>query len=183
MKQLGVLFLVVSPPSFAAEYLELVESKVYETSGSAEEISKRGELCIAQHVRNDPIRISDSADNLLGLGLAKRSTGEIPGGAVIVKADPAAGTVIATVRTPWSQLLTKNFTQSTLTFLAKEGRFKIQFTSIETLQQNTGYAENNGFVRQGKWIGSSWEKVQKALLETAEKVATCTAGTKASNDW
>jgi hypothetical protein len=84
-------------------------------------------------------------------GDIKRSTDQLGGGPVIVSSDPAAGGVIANSRVNWSQLMSAQVTQSTLTFMSKDGRFKIQHTNIGTLQQSTGYAENDEFTRQGKW--------------------------------
>lgn len=183
MIRFAFIFILVTPTVYATEYLELVESKVFDAPGSVGDITKRGELCIGQNVRNDPVQISDNAGNVLGMGLGSRSTGQIEGGPVIVKSDPDSGMVIANARISWNQLIVKNVTQSTLTFLAKDGRFKIQFTNIETLQKSTGTLENDGFSKQGKWFGSSWEKVQKTLLETAEKVAVCVMQPQTSADW
>ena len=183
MKRFALVLALLPAAALAAEYLELVESKVYETSGMAAEIAKRGETCIARIVRNDAVRISDSASNLGGFGQPKRSTDQMSGGPVIVSSDPAAGIVVANSRVNWSRMLSAQVTQSTLTFMSKDGRFKIQHTNIETLQLSTGYAENEGFTRQGKWTGSAWEKVEKALQETSDKVAQCVMAPPANDAW
>ena len=183
MKRFTLLLALFPAVSVSAEYLELVESKVYETSGTAAEIAKRGESCIARTVRNDAVRISDNASNVGGFGQPKRSTDELSGGPVIISSDSAAGIVVANSRVNWSTMLSAQVTQSTMTFLSKDGRFKIQHTNIETLQLSTGYAENDGFTRQGKWTGSSWEKVEKALQQSSDKVAQCVLKPASSDNW
>jgi hypothetical protein len=183
MKRFTLLLALFPAASLAAEYLELVESKVYETPETAAEITKRGEICIARIVRNDAVRISDNVSNLSGFGQPKRSTDQLSGGPVIISSDPAAGIVVANSRVNWSRMLSAQVTQSTVSVMSKDGRFKIQHTNIETLQLSTGYAENDGFTRQGKWTGSSWEKVEKALQETSDKVAQCVLKPTSPDNW
>jgi hypothetical protein len=77
MKRFALVLVLFPAAALAAEYLELVESKVYETSGTAAEIAKRGETCIARIVRNDAVRISDSASNLGGFGPRASCTDEL----------------------------------------------------------------------------------------------------------
>ena len=80
-----------------AEYLEQVESEVFEAKEEAKEIANRAKACIAQHVRNDEVRITDSAASsgpfpTLAVGSAGHSDG-IAGGDVVVHADLEGGKI------------------------------------------------------------------------------------------
>ena len=71
--------------------------------------------------------------------------------------------------------------QSTLTLLAKDGRFKIRHTNIKYLQKSTGGSSNDGYMSVTKRWGTGWEDVQTELFALSKKVATCIQKKEADN--
>jgi len=180
----ALLAALASSSAVAAEYLEMVESPVFEAPGAASEIVKRAQLCASRILRNDEVRIADSAAGggfipIPGAG----KTGGVTGGNVLVSVDPEQGIMVANSRIDYRAMLTARNARSTLTLLAKDGRFKIQHTNIETLQKSTGYVENDGYTRQGKWKGAGWEKAQDALQSVSVRLAECIKQPAAGSDW
>jgi len=180
--------MLISSFASAAEYLEEVESEVYQASGSAQEISKRAKRCIAQIVRNDEVRISDSSTgtgifSAFSGGGGQGHSGGVSGGDVIVDADIEGGIITANNRVDYSSKMLTHNVQSTMTFLAKDGRFKIRHTNIQYLQKSTGSMHNTGYQRVGKWWGSGWEDAKEALDEVSKKVADCVISGPKKEDW
>ena len=171
-----------------AEYLEEVESEAYQTNGTLQEISKRTKTCIAQLVRNDEVRISDAASGTGPFSFATGGggpghSGGIQGGAIIVDADIEVGVITANNRVDYTSKLLAHNVKSTMTFLAKEGRFKIRHTNIEYLQKSTGSMHNTGYSRVGKWWGSGWKDAEEALQGISAKVAACVQAGPKKEDW
>lgn len=111
MKLSGYLLMLVCMPCMADQ--QIVESQVFETTGTQAEISKRGESCIARFVRNEqmnnrytsgPVIVSVQADSV------------IANNRLFIKAKSFLGI---------DEVL-----QSTLTFMAKDGRFKLRHDNI-----------------------------------------------------
>lgn len=174
MRRLWLLVALTGSAAQGAEYLELVESTVYETTGTAAEITQRAQTCISQNVKNDSFQTQDSSTGILSSSLITKPRENLAGGAVISSVDIAAGTIVANNRVSWSGMFgAVSSTQSTLTFLAKDGRFKIQHTNIATASRDTGALENSGYIKQGKWRMAGWQKAQAALESVTEKVARC----------
>jgi hypothetical protein len=184
---IALLFIVPSV-TYGAEYLEEVESEVYQTNGTIQEISTRAKTCIAQIVRNDEVRISDSVSGtgpLAGLtgGTGGGHSDGVQGGQVLVDADIDAGMITANNRIDYKSMLLTQNVKSTMTVLAKEGRFKIRHTNIEGLQKSTGYMHNTGYSRVRKGWGSGWKDTEKALMGISEKVAACIQTSPNQKDW
>ncbi len=170
-----------------ADYLEEVESEVYQANGTVQEISRRAKTCIVQLVHNDEVRISDSASGTgpfsIPIGGGPGHSSGIQGGPVIVDADIDAGTITANNRVDYTSKFLAHNVKSTITFLAKEGRFKIRHTNIEYLQKSTGSVHNTGYSHVGKWWGSGWEDAREALLRISARVATCVQTLPKKEDW
>lgn len=182
------LFAIVLLPCAAIaktpEYLELVESPVFETPGTQQEITKRGLTCITQIVRNDEFKMRDATGPMVGgFSMTRKSSAAAPS-QVILNADENTGTIVANSRVTYPGGITgASNTRTTLTFLAKEGRFKIQHTNIETASESTGYLANPGYTKQGKWRFSQWEKADAALQSLSTKIAECVMKSTTSGDW
>jgi hypothetical protein len=173
--------LLISNHSFASdyEYLEAVESDVYQTAGTTQEISNRAKLCMAQILHNDEVRISDATSGtgpLPSLTGAFRETGHssgISGGNVFVDIDIENGTITANNRVNYSAAFISRNVKSTIVFQAKEGRFKINHSAIEYLQKSTGNLHNSGYMRIAKAWGTGWSDAEEALKVVTDKIATC----------
>lgn len=184
-RRAALLLACIATPALAAEYLELVESPVFEAPGTAADIVKRGQVCASRLLRNDEVRIADAAaGGLIPIPGASRTDG-VAGGAVLVSVDPDQGVLVANSRVDyrvWGGTIARN-ARSTVTLLAKDGRFKIQHTNIETLQKSTGNLENDGYTKQGKWKGAGWEKAEAALQDVSTKLAECIKQPASGADW
>jgi hypothetical protein len=165
-------------------YLDTIESPVFEATGTAQEIAKRAMLCIPRIVRNDEVTIKDTATTLLGPVAPPEKSRGVGGGQVIVSSDIESATIVANSRVdfPGTMGLGRN-ARSTITFQAKDGRFRITHSAIETLQKDSGITTNVGYTKQGKGWGSGWEKAQTALEGVSAKIADCVSKPAASTDW
>jgi hypothetical protein len=185
-KLIFIYFAAIIPcTTLAADYLEETESPVYETKGTAQEIAKQGKSCIAQIVRNEEVRIADSA---AGTGVFSPPGSEghsdgIEGGAILIDADIEQGVVSANNRVDYTSSMLAYNVKSTITLLTKDGRFKIKHTNIEYVQKNTGSTHNNGYIKVGKWWGTGWKKADAALQGVSEKVSKCIQASTEKEDW
>jgi hypothetical protein len=150
---LALLLALSTPP----DYLTLVQSPVYETPGAPPEIARRGETCMAR---------------LLASGRA--------GGQVIVSSDPHGGAVVATNAMEYRDGLLMWQMRSRVTLQARDGRFRIEHTSIERFNEQAG-----GWTPVGKWWGSGWVKAEDALKAVSASIAACVTGPAegAGDDW
>lgn len=187
MRRSALILALIALPA-AADTLDAVESDVFPAEGiSAAELAKRGKTCIAQTVRNDEVRIADSASTpgLFGFGLPP-STGNVrgvTGGDVIVDADLEAGIITANSRTEYSSMLIGYNVKSLLTLMTKDGRFKIRHTGIERLQKDSGTMANDGYGPIHKQWGTGWEAAQEALQTLSTKLADCIRANPKGGDW
>jgi len=173
MKIVYVLAFLLLPSSLVgAEYLEQVETDVYQTTGTVKEIFTKAKSCLAQIVRNEGVRMADSA---VGEG--------IQGGDIFVEANAETGIITANSRVDYKAKMLEYNVKSTLVFMAKEGRFKMRHSNIEYLQKYTGSVNNTGYSRVGKWFGTGWKDTQKALLGASEKVAQCVMVEPKKEEW
>lgn len=171
--------------SAESKYLETVESPVTEVPGvSAKDLASRGRLCVLKHVTYGDVVLRDESRvtpySMPGsqAGNATSSTG----GDVLQTVDIDAGLVVARSRVPMSSLMMRYSIESTITFEAREGRFKITQTGIQIAQLSTGYATNTGFRPVLKQWGSHWEAIEKKLQDLAAGVSECVSTTP-SADW
>jgi len=150
------------------KYLEVVESDVIKLDASKQEIAKRGAACMSQIIQNSSVHVDDSSSGWFG------NNNNVSGGQVIVQNNPENGIVVATSRLDYrgKSLLTFNV-QSTVTLLAKEGRFKIRHTNIMEAQKSTGYMANDGYNKVGRWAGSGWETTKEVLDGLSSRISQC----------
>jgi hypothetical protein len=159
---LSVLTIPAWSTSVRAENLTEVESQVYETPGTIPEITKRAKRCMLENVRNDDVKIGSTVNS-----------DKERGGSAIADVDLEGGAIVSNNRVDYSRMMLAHTVKSTMTFMAKEGRFKIRHTNIESLQKNTGYMANTGFRPVVKQWGTGWEAANEALVGVTEKVAQC----------
>jgi hypothetical protein len=149
-----------SVPSSAGEYLDHYETQVFEAQGDHQAIAKRAVTCITQIVRP---------------GLINAPT--------ITSSDLESGTIVANNGFSYSFGLlggVERTARSTMTFQAKDGRFRITHTNIEQFAS-------------GQWGGNRWEPIfvawgtggkeaRDALYQISSKVASCVTVAPAAND-
>jgi hypothetical protein len=152
---LFLLFGGLSASAHAAEYLTTVTSEVYQTNGTQSEIARRGQSCIARNIH--------ATD-----------------GQVILSSDRDAGVITAQNAFEYGSLPRWQL-RSTLTFEAKDGRFRIVHTNIERF--NDAALGGAGWYGVGKWWGSDWKRVQKELTDRATAVAQCVMAPEKKDDW
>jgi hypothetical protein len=139
-------------PAAAAEYLTSVTSEVYQTTGTAREIATRASTCISQHLS------PGTTDAQL-----------------MVSGDLDGGVIVARNALSYSDGLLQWRVRSTLTFEAREGRFRIEQTNLERF--------NDAWGPIGKWTGSGWKKAEAAFTASARAVAQCVMTPPRRDDW
>lgn len=155
----AVVFAVVATPATAAEYLETVQSTVFETGGEHTTLTRRAAICLVQNAG-------------------------VPGQSV--QSDPDSGIVVGAALFPYSQGGIPWSVRSTLTVEAKDGRFRLTHTALTQKQGGpavpSGWSIFNGSVDQrseggwmkvGKWRFSGSEKVEAAAQALSQKIASC----------
>lgn len=166
--------------TFAAEYLNEVESEVYEVTGTQAQIAQRGRACMAQLLANEETELYGDSHWKYG----SKST-NVEGGDVLQDAIPEEGVVVATSRydMPGSGMSGRQSIRSRITFLAREGRFKIRHTNIEMAAYSSGTLPNIGYHKVGKWWGAHSDKVEASLKTKSYEIATCVRDDAAQDDW
>jgi hypothetical protein len=156
------LFYTACVAEAEATYLDRVESPVFEATGDHQAITKRAITCITQVVKP---------------GFTTAPT--------ITSSDPEAGTVVANNAFVYyyGPLLPVEFrARTTLTFQAKDGRFRIVHTNIEKFNDTKGLSI--GWERIGTWRFSGGEEAKQAIDAISQSVATCVmAPAPANDDW
>lgn len=169
------------------EYLTEVISEVYEADGTSQEIAVRGKACIAQFVRYDATRGASTEANPYAPLADENKSEQFAGGQVFVTLDEDNGLIVANSRRDFTKKVmfmpVASSVQSTLTFKAKDGRFRIEHTNIQSMQKDSGYAENTGYTPVGKWKGAPWKAVTAELEELNAEVAACVMQEGGSDDW
>jgi hypothetical protein len=136
-----------------ADTLDSVESQVYQTQGTQSEIAIKGKTCIAQVVRSD--------------------SNATP----INDADIQGGTIVASSQMRYSLGLGSMAVRSTLTFMAKDGRFKILHDNIRSLSE---YGANPIY----KGWGTHWKNCEDSMIAESSKIADCVMKSdNAKNNW
>ncbi len=185
------LAIVLLFPCFAysAELLEKVESAVYKTEGTKQEIAKKAKRCIASEVANEEVRIADSTSGtstlggLLAADIGKGKSDGLHGGETFIDIDIESGSIVANNRVNYRSKFLAYNVKSKLKFLAKDGRFKIRHTNIQYVQKNTGYSHNSGYMDIAKVWGTGWKDAVKALNGVSAKVAKCVQNNEQEEDW
>lgn len=134
---------VTASPAYAAsKYLEQVESRVFQTTGDHQAITKRALTCINQIIRP---------------GFINAPT--------VKSSDVDAGVIVANNGFDYSDGISKTMARTTLTFEAKDGRFKITHTDIEQFIESKYATLNSGWNPVGLWWGSGGRQVEKRVQE------------------
>ena len=149
---------ITAAPAMAAEYLTSVTSEVYQASGTSREIATRASTCISQH-------------------LAPGTTDA----QLIISSDLDGGVVVARNALEYGSL-PRWKVRSRFTLEARDGRFRIEQTTLERFNTNslTG-AESWGPI--GKWTGSGWKKAEATFAASATLVATCVQSAPSKAAW
>lgn len=143
-----------SGPDDPSRYLQRVESPVYEADGDHQAITRRALVCIAQVVRP---------------GLTNAPT--------VTSSDVEGGLIVANNAFEFTSGLMKSEARTTLTFQAKDGRFRITHTNIEQYLD-----ASYGWTKVGTWKFSGGEKVQAAAQAISDRIADCVK-TKPADNW
>ena len=152
---LGGMVCCVDNAAAAPQYLERVESPVYETEGDHQAISRRALTCIAQIVRP---------------GLTDAPT--------VLSSDLDAGVIVANNAFKVTTGLFDADARTTLTFEAKDGRFRITHTNVEQFLD-----AHYGWTAVPTARLSLGDKVQAGAQLISEHIAACVMGKSPSNNW
>ncbi|KTE13304.1 hypothetical protein ATE77_01100 [Sphingopyxis sp. H005] len=100
------------------------------------------------------------------------------GGQLIINADLDGGIIVANSAIEYGSMPRWKI-RSRFTFEAREGRFRIQQSSLERFSDQF----NVGWNPIGKWTGSQWRKAEEAFVGSAATVAQCVQNKVARDDW
>lgn len=179
MKPVLVLsgLLVIADAVADPQYLDRVEAPVVTAEAvPARQLAERARLCITQNVTNDSVVLKDTSRVNPMFSVATMSAGDtnaVAGGDVLRTVDLDAGLIVAQSRIPFTHMMMKHSIESTITFEAKDGRFRITHSGIKAAQLSTGYASNNGFQPVLMQAVSGYKKIEVALQEVSTKISTC----------
>src|SRR5690606_10435620 len=110
-------------------------SPVYQMEGSPEQIIQRAHGCVARHLTNDEVATSgSSAYGYFGAiaGQGHNVNSSVAGGSLIELSDPASGLLIATSRVDYRAMLLSHSARSRFTVEAREDRFRIIQSNLES---------------------------------------------------
>lgn len=152
MKTFIILSLLLLPSIvFGAEYLEQVETGVYQATGTAKEIFAKGKACVGQIVQSEK--------------------------ELFVTENIEGGTFTVSPKVPYRAKAIAHVVKGSMTFFAKDGKFKMRYQNLEYAIADGGYG------RIGKWWRSGWKDAQKALLDLSDKVAECVKAEPKKEEW
>ena len=158
---------VVAAPAVAADYLEAVESPVFEAPGDHAALTRRAATCLAQNE-----------------GLTGQS----------IQTDAEGGTVVGPLLFSYSSAGVPWSVRSTLTIVSKDGRFRMTHSALSHKQGGpavSGWSifsgsldqgSEGGWMRVGKWKFSGADKVEAAAQALSLRIATCIQAVP-SNNW
>jgi hypothetical protein len=153
---IGVFFLSFSANSGEAgapEYLTRVDSAVFQAPKTANEIHERAKTCIAENLapgaQGGQLIISDDGTTIVANSVIRFSAKMVPW----------------TIRTR-------------MILEAREGRFRISHTNIESFNE---YSRD--WIGVGKWFGSDWKTVESSLQDVSTTLAQCVMTSSTDSNW
>lgn len=153
MRKILLVLLLISTASFGVETLDTVESNVYEMPGTQQEIALKGKTCVAQLITSDTA------------------------GSPITDANIDGGIIVGRSILSYSSGMLKNQLRSTVTFLSKDGKFKIKQTGIDQF-----VGGNRSPTPVYKQWGSGWAGTQKVLEKLNVTIANCVLKSNSENE-
>lgn len=132
----------------AADYLIVVTSEVFQTTGTPKEIATRASTCISQNLA------PGTTDSQL-----------------IISSDLDGGTIVARNALEYGSLARWQI-RSRFTLEARDSRFRIEQTNLERFNTNS-LTGASAWGPIGKWAGSGWQKAEQMFAASAAKVAQC----------
>lgn len=157
MKRVAAALLLLAGSAGAAELLDEVATEAIPAEGkTAQELAARGLDCIRSAAGNDANRVDPALDG---------------------------DTAYAVVTLPVVAMMTANNYRMRLQVIARDGRYKIAATGIESY-----FAEMSAWYPVKKITGTGWKKGEAAIKARVDAVAACMAGTQpgakaAAGDW
>ena len=156
---LAAAVVLLATSAGAAEYLDTVQSSIFEAPFDHKVLSRRAAICLSQNagISGQTMQTDIDGGTVVGASLFSYSSGGIP----------------------WS-------VKSTLTFEAKDGRFRLTHSNLAQKQGGPAIPESwsilsgsvnqsaeGGWIRVGKWSFSGYKKVEGAAQAMSQRIATC----------
>lgn len=149
---ISLVLAALGTPAAGADYLTSVQSEVYQATGTTREIATRGSTCISQTLAPGTVDAQ-----------------------LIISSDLDGGTIVARNAIDQGGLMRWQL-RSRFTFEARDGRFRIEQTTLERFNQGR-------WGPIGKWAGSQWKGAEAAFKASADAVARCVIAPSRSDDW
>lgn len=148
----SLIFATLSAPADANEYLTSVTSEVFQATGTQREIAARASTCISKHLAAGTVDAQ-----------------------LIITSDLDNGTIVARNAIDQGGLMRWQL-RSRFTLEARDGRFRIEQTTLERFNQGR-------WGPIGKWTGSQWKGAEAAFKTSADGVARCVVSSSRQDDW
>ena len=138
-------------------------------------------LCVAQNIKYDSVRLSDSSASFVGsytgnyYNIAKSTTEQARDSIILV--DDSKGFIIARGTTqPFSANLGVSRIARFIISIETDGnKLSMLLDNVEQAQLNTGAAQNSGFSTVGTWFGSGFDYAYSAITATKDSLTSCLA--------
>lgn len=172
------------PPLAASETptLERVESPPVSVDGATTaDLSSRARACMAQSLTYGSVTATGAHQSaaIAGIPLEGAQTTSIAGGDVFQVVDLENGLIVARSRITIGTWMPESI-ESTVTFEAKPGKFRLTHTNVRRMMTDTGISTNDGYRPVLIQPMSGHAKVAKALEALSTKLSSCIAAAPAS---
>lgn len=159
---------------------KFVDRMTFETKTEQPAPAVYGHLktCIAEHVSNEGVTLSDSSSSFVGPATGNYyrvdSAQTTQGGQAVQMIDDSTRTVIAKGSLPFSAMpLVDNYMRFTMRATAEDSGLKIALSQITEAQASTGAFPNTGFSPLGTFAGSGADNAYAAANQLVATIASC----------
>lgn len=187
MKYVIALALTLAATAGAAEVVVKdglvaeIESETYPADGvSVANLTTRARDCALELLTNAGNVARDAGDTT---GFRDSASVSIAGSDVLQVVDPESGRVVAMQNADYRHMMSGMNVRSTVTVMARDGRFRIRHSNIEALQKNTGYMANDGYRPIHTGFGAGSKPAIKRLEEVTTELAACIQVQPSQDDW
>lgn len=154
--------------------------KIDEDAPTVGELASTARRCMLSKLTNSEV-VTRGSTQFLGAGGPKAQS-VVGGGELIQVFDEAEGLVVANQSRDYRWLALNQNVRSRMTLEAREGRFRIVHSAIESVSRSTGSTTNRGYAKVSTRRGAGGKPAIRELETATELVAQCVLGTSAETD-
>lgn len=161
---------------------KFVDRMIFEKKTEQQADAAYGHLktCIAEHVNNEGVELSDSSGSFFGAATGNYyqvdNTRTTQGGQAIQTADDNTRTIIAKGVIPFAggpMIPVGQYLKFTMRATAEDNSLKIAMSQIAVAQESTGNISNRGFSPLGVYPGSPADSAYAAADQLSAAIGNC----------